>query len=66
MTPAELIFVKRMLPHFEAGLSVVDAAKAVLADDERIMNDVFANSRRGVEDGVRTELASRIYHACRK
>lgn len=66
MTKAEQIFVSRMLPHVMAGLSFEEAAKAVLADDQRIMNDVFSNSRRGVEAGVTTELASRVYQACRE
>ena len=36
MTEAELVFVKRMLPHFLAGKSAEECAKAVLADDERL------------------------------
>lgn len=36
MTEAERIFVQRMLPHFMAGKSVEDSARAVLADDERL------------------------------
>lgn len=36
LTPAEQVFVKRMLPHYLAGKSIEEAAAAVLADDERI------------------------------
>ena len=36
LTKDELIFVQRMLPHFLAGKSVEDAAKAVVEDDERL------------------------------
>jgi len=65
MTKDEEIFVARMLPHFLAGMSVEDAARAVLDDDQRIMNEVYANNRRGVENGVRQELTARIYAGCR-
>jgi hypothetical protein len=36
LSPAELIFAQRMLPPFMAGKSAAEAAKAVLADDERL------------------------------
>lgn len=36
LTPAELVFVKRMLPHYLAGKTVEQAAAAVIEDDERI------------------------------
>jgi hypothetical protein len=36
LSGAELVFVQRMLPHFMAGKSVEECAKAVLADDERL------------------------------
>lgn len=36
LTGAEMIFVQRMLPHFLAGKSVEDAARAVLDDDTRL------------------------------
>lgn len=65
-TPAEQIFIQRMLPHFMAGKSVEESARAVLADDERIMNEVFANNRSGVEGGVREVLTAEIYRRCRE
>lgn len=36
LSGAELVFVQRMLPHFMAGKSVEDAARAVLDDDVRL------------------------------
>ena len=36
LTNDELTFAKRMLPHFLAGKSAVDAARAVLEDDARL------------------------------
>lgn len=65
LTRDEEVFLARMLPHYAAGLSVEDAARAVLADDERIFNEVFANNRTGVEAGVREALSAEIYAACR-
>lgn len=65
MTAAEKTFLTRMVPHMMAGLSVEEAGRAVLDDDQRIMNEVFANNRRGVETGVREELSARVYRACR-
>ena len=65
MTKAEQTFIARMLPHFMAGKSAEEAARSVLADDQRIMNEVFANNRRGVEHGAMTELSARVYAACR-
>lgn len=65
MTKDEEIFVARMLPHVMAGMSITDAARAVLDDDQRIMNEVFANNRRGVEAGVREALVAEIYTALR-
>ena len=37
MTQAELTFVHRMAPHVAAGLTLEDAARAVLADDARLL-----------------------------
>ena len=65
LTDAELIYLQRMLPHVAAGKSIEAAARAVLDDDQRIMNAVFANNRRGVEAGVREELTRRVYRRCR-
>lgn len=36
LTAAELVFVQRMAPHFAAGKSVEEAARAVLDDDARL------------------------------
>lgn len=63
LTGDELIFAKRMLPHFIAGKSPIDAARAVLDDDIRILETVFANNRRGVEAGVCSELSLRVHRA---
>lgn len=36
LTAAEVVFVQRMVPHFAAGKSVEEAARAVLEDDNRL------------------------------
>lgn len=36
LTGAELVFAQRMLPHFLAGKSVEEAARAVVEDDTRL------------------------------
>lgn len=59
MTKAEQVFVSRMVPHIEAGLSFVEAAKAVLADDQRIY-DACQNEE------IKSELCANVYKACRK
>lgn len=41
LTPDELVFVQRMLPHFIAGMSVEQAAEAVLNDDARLLHACF-------------------------
>lgn len=38
LTKDEMTFVQRMLPHFLAGKSVEDCAKAVLEDDVRLFS----------------------------
>ena len=35
-TDSEMAFINRMLPHFMAGMSAEDAARAVLDDDARL------------------------------
>lgn len=57
MTKAEQIFVSRMVFHIEAGLSFVDAAKAVLADDRRIYDACQSEE-------VKSELCANVYNAC--
>lgn len=37
LTPEELVFAQRMLPHFMAGKSPAEAAEAVIADDWRLL-----------------------------
>ncbi len=44
LTAAELAFAQRMLPHFMAGASVVDAAKAVIEDDARLLSALMDRS----------------------
>lgn len=41
LTKDELVFVQRMLPHFIAGKSALDAAEAVLEDDARLIAAFF-------------------------
>ncbi len=36
LTPAERVFIERMAHHVADGLSFEDAARAVIADDERL------------------------------
>ena len=57
MTKAEQIFITRMVPHIEAGLSFVDAAKAVLADDERL----YLNAEL-----IASEIAAEVYNKIRE
>ena len=44
MNEAELIFVRRMLPHFLAGISALEADESVLEDDFRLVSTVLSNS----------------------
>ena len=41
LTKDELVFAQRMLPHFLAGKSPTDCARAVLDDDARILSACF-------------------------
>lgn len=43
LTPGEIIFLRRMLPHFMAGKTVEQAAQAVLADDQRLFLALVEN-----------------------
>lgn len=68
MTPDELAFVNRMVPHIERGLSFDDAAKAVLADDQRLW--LLSIDRRGDRhdperpgDVIVREIAGAVYAA---
>ena len=40
-TKDELTFMQRMLPHFMAGKSAIEAAEAVLEDDARLLGAAF-------------------------
>lgn len=57
MTKAEQIFVTRMVPHIEAGLSFEAAAKAVLEDDERLYLQAHV---------VASAMAEDVYNKLRK
>lgn len=59
MTPAEKIFVTRMIPHVLAGKTFDDAARAVLEDDERLWLTAMAQDDIGA--AIRTELAAQIH-----
>jgi hypothetical protein len=80
LTPAELVFLNRMLPHFMAGKSVVESAKAVVEDDARLFEAFCdrshtyyvpvgdgrsASTRVGKGDVIASELTSRVYEALR-
>lgn len=60
MTQSEKAFVTRMIPHVLAGKSFDDAARAVLADDERLWLASTAKDDIGVF--IRTELAAQIHN----
>jgi hypothetical protein len=63
MTPAEKAFVNRMIPHVLAGKSLEDAARAVLADDERIW--LASTAKDDIGEFIRRELAAQIHCALR-
>lgn len=44
LTDAQLIFARRMLPHFMAGKSAKDAARAVIDDDARLFSALLDRS----------------------
>lgn len=61
LTGDDLVFARRMLPHFLAGKSPAESAQSILEDDIRILNETFANNRRGVEAGIFSELSARVH-----
>lgn len=61
MTKAEMTFLNRMLPHMMAGKSLDDAARAVLADDERLWFGTMAQDDIGAT--IRAELAAQVHAA---
>lgn len=71
LSAAEKVFVQRMLPHFLAGKSAVQAAAAVLEDDQRLLSAVAfvpAVDNRKPDFrvvGLRQELIERVYRGCR-
>ena len=62
LSPAESAFVERMKPHIAAGLSLEDAAAAVLRDDERLYLAIFDRDT-GAE--IRSQLAREVYERIR-
>jgi len=44
LTNSELVFAQRMLPHFIKGKSAIEAAQAVLSDDERLCEAFYDRS----------------------
>lgn len=65
LTPDELVFVQRMLPHVLAGKSFDEAAQAVLDDDQRIAAEVFDSNRTGQREGIRELITADIYKRLR-
>ena len=61
-TEAESVFLERMAPHFAAGLSVEESARAVLADDERLF---CALHDRDTGPAIRETLARDVYNGIR-
>lgn len=60
MTKAEKTFLNRMVPHMVAGLSIEEAGRAVLADDERIW--LAATAENDIGFAIREELCAAIYN----
>ncbi len=60
----EEIFVKRMVPHVEAGMTFEEAAQAVIEDDQRIFNAFVDKSTTG--DVMAEAITSAVYHSLRK
>jgi hypothetical protein len=63
LTPAEKVFLARMAEHMAKGLSMEDAARAVLDDDQRIAKFVLTS-----KDGPATikALSAQVYHDLRQ
>lgn len=57
-TPAESVFLARMAPHFAAGLSVEESARAVIADDERLF---CALHDRDTGPAIREAIAADVH-----
>lgn len=59
LTKAEETFLNRMVPHIMAGKSMEDAARAVLADDERLWLVATADDEIGQE--IRSQMCEAVY-----
>lgn len=59
MTEAERIFFARMIPHIMGGKSLVEAGKAVLAEDERLWLATIERSEQGA--AIRAELGKQVW-----
>jgi hypothetical protein len=62
LSPAELVFIKRMAPHVAAGLTIEKAAAAVIADDERLF---IALHDRDTGPAIRAEITGQVYAGIR-
>jgi hypothetical protein len=63
MKQAEKIFLARMVPHMLTGMSIGEAGRAVLADDERLWIAATEQSEQG--EAIRDDLARQVYEgAC--
>ena len=63
MTAAEKTFLNRMVPHMMAGLSIEQAGRAVLADDERLW--LAATEKSDVGQAIRDGICERVYAGIR-
>jgi len=68
-TPAELVFMKRMLPHYMAGKSVEACAEAVIAYDARVFGEVMkwhdSEPRQADARGMRRAISDHVYNKIR-
>jgi len=58
-TADELAFIKRMAPHIERGASLEGAARAVLADDQRLWLAAVLDTPVG--RAIRDDMGARVY-----
>jgi hypothetical protein len=64
LSVAEKTFFDRMVPHMIDGKSMEDAARAVLADDERLW--LVATAKDDVGEAIRSELCTQVYNGLRR
>ena len=62
-TPSELTFIKRMVPFVEKGMTVKEAAQAVIDRDAELFAMMLADNAQG--EAIRNGLAAQTYHAIR-